>query len=158
MSANYTATITVDADVRRAFDAINDVAGWWGPITGSTAAVGDEFVFVVPGVHYSGHRVTELIPDRRTSWLVTGSHLEYIADKQEWSGSTVTFDLAEAADEGRTTITFTHEGLTPDVECYEVCSDTWGSVVRVSLKEFIETGVGRPFAPEFPAARTAAVG
>ena len=83
MTASFTTTITVNASAQEAFDAINDVAGWWGRITGSTTAVGDEFVYVVPGLHYSGFRITELEPGRRVAWLVTGSHLDFVADKQE---------------------------------------------------------------------------
>ena len=73
MTGNYTTTITVAAPPQRAFDAINDVAGWWGRITGTTTGVGDEFVYVVPGLHYSGFRVIDLEPARRVAWAVTGS-------------------------------------------------------------------------------------
>ncbi len=143
MSVDYTATITVDATPQRAFEAINDVSGWWGRITGTTTAVGDEFVYVVPGLHYSGFRITELEPGRRVSWVVTGSYLDFVPDHQEWNGTTVRFDIA-ATDDG-TAVTFTHEGLTPDGECYENCSNAWSMFIRLSLKEFIETGTGRPY-------------
>ena len=73
MSADFTATITVKTPAE-VYDAINDVAGWWGRITGTTTAEGDEFVYVVPGMHYSGFRVTELEPGRRIAWIVTGSY------------------------------------------------------------------------------------
>jgi hypothetical protein len=143
LTANYTTTITVDATPQTAFDAINDVPGWWGRITGTTTTVGDEFVYVVPRLHYSGFRVTELDPRRHIAWLVTGSYLDFIVDKQEWNGTTVQFDI-EQTQEG-TRITFTHDGLKPDVECYDVCSNAWGMFVNGSLKAFIETGVGQPY-------------
>jgi hypothetical protein len=143
MTTNFTTTITVNATPRQAFDAINDVSGWWGRITGSTTTVGDEFVYVVPGLHYSGFRVTEVVPDRRISWLVTGSYLDFIADKQEWNGTSVRFDIDEI-DEG-TRIVFSHEGLEPEVECYDLCSNAWSMFVNGSLKTFIETGEGKPY-------------
>lgn len=146
MTANFTTTFTVDAMPRQAFDAINDVSGWWGRITGSTTAVGDEFVYLVPGLHYSGFRVTEITPERRIAWLVTGSHLGFIADKQEWSGTTVRFDIDET--DAGTRITFAHEGLSPESECYDVCSNAWSTFVNGSLKAFIETGTGQPYAFE----------
>jgi hypothetical protein len=154
MTANFTTTITVDATPRDAFDAINDVPGWWGRITGSTTAVGDEFVYVVPGLHYSGFRVTELDPESHIAWLVTGSYLDFIADKQEWNGTTVRFDIDET-EEG-TRITFTHEGLEPEDECYDVCSNAWGMFVNGSLKAFIETGKGAPYSFDGDEALTAA--
>jgi hypothetical protein len=143
MTANYTTTIAVDASAQRAFDAINDVAGWWGRITGTTTSVGDEFVYVVPGLHYSGFRVTELEPARRVTWLVTGSYLDFVDEKQEWNGSTVRFEITEGED--GTTVVFTHHGLTPDDECYEICTNAWGMFVGGSLKSFIETGRGAPY-------------
>lgn len=143
MSASYTATITVAAAPRAAFDAINDVAGWWGRITGATTAVGDEFVYVVPGLHYSGFRVVDLVPERRVEWLVTGSYLDFVEDKQEWNGTTARFKIEPAGEGSR--ITFTHQGLESTHECFEICSNAWGMFIRGSLKQFIETGVGAPY-------------
>lgn len=143
MTANYTTSITVDATPQEAFDAINDVPAWWGRITGSTTAVGDEFVYLVPGLHYSGFRVTELAPKVHIAWLVTGSYLDFVTDKQEWTGTTARFDI-DATDQG-TRITFTHDGLKPEDECYELCSNAWGMFVNGSLKAFIETGTGQPY-------------
>jgi hypothetical protein len=143
MTSDYTTTITVDASPLAAFDAINDVSAWWGRITGTTTAMGDEFVYVVPGLHYSGFRVVDLEPGRRVAWLVTGSYLDFVDDKQEWNGSTVRFDIAEA--DGKTRVVFTHEGLTSDDECFDICTNAWGMFVNGSLKALIETGRGAPY-------------
>lgn len=143
MTANFTTTITVDASRQEAYDAINDVSSWWGRITGSTTAVDDEFVYVVPGLHYSGFRVTALEPARQVAWVVTGSYLDFVADKQEWNGTIVRFDIADV--DGRTQVTFTHDGLTADDDCYEVCTNAWGMFVKGSLKALIETGAGAPY-------------
>ncbi len=143
MSTDFTTTITVATTPHEAFAAINNVAGWWGTITGITTAVGDEFVYVVPGLHYSGFRVTESEPGRRIAWLVTSSYLDFVDDKQEWNGTTVAFDISESAD--GTQITFTHLGLSSDVECYEICTNAWSMFVSGSLKTFIQTGTGTPY-------------
>jgi len=143
MSENYTTTLTVAATPQQAFDAINDVAGWWGRITGTTTAVGDEFVYVVPGLHYSGFRIAAIEPGRLVEWFVTGSYLDFVDDHQEWNGTTVRFEIA-ASDEG-TTVVFTHEGLATDVPCYDTCANAWNLFVNHSLKAFIETGTGMPY-------------
>ena len=143
MTADFTRTITVDATPEAAYAAINDVAGWWGRVTGTTTAVGDEWVYVVPGLHYSGMRVTELEPARRVAWLVTGSYLSFVDDHQEWNDTVVTFDI-EQTDAG-TQVTFTHTGLEPAVECFEICSNAWSMFITGSLKDFINTGVGQPY-------------
>ena len=143
MSTNFTTTITTTATTRQAFDAINDVSAWWGRITGTTTAVGDEFVYVVPGLHYSGFRVTALEPGRAIEWLVTGSYLDFVDDAQEWNNTTVRFNIAETT--AGTQIVFTHDGLTAEGECYDVCSNAWGMFVNGSLRALLETGRGRPY-------------
>jgi len=39
---------------------------------------------------------------------------------------------------------FTHEGLVPEYECFNICSNAWGSYINGSLRSLIETGKGRP--------------
>jgi len=41
-------------------------------------------------------------------------------------------------------LTFTHVGLVPEYECFEVCSDGWGTYVGQSLRALITTGKGMP--------------
>jgi hypothetical protein len=152
MTADLTLTITVDATPEAAYAAVNDVAGWWGRITGTTTAVGNEWVYVVPGLHYSGFRVTELSPARRIAWVVTGSYLDFVVDKQEWNDTTVTFDISQG--DAGTQVTFTHAGLDPEVECYDICSNAWSMFILGSLKDFINTGVGQPYVFEASEALT----
>jgi hypothetical protein len=41
-------------------------------------------------------------------------------------------------------VRFTQVGLVPSYECYEVCSNAWGSYVTGSLRKLITTGEGQP--------------
>lgn len=151
MSENLTWTFQVDETPERAFEAINNVRGWWsGQITGSTAELGAEFSYWVPGIHYVKFRVTELAPARKVTWLALDSWLGLLNDKEEWTGTTVTFDIAEV--DGRTEVRFVHHGLVPDVECYDVCWVAWGGYITTSLRELIATGRGRPNSIESPEA------
>jgi hypothetical protein len=44
---DYTTAITVDQTAKEAFNAINNVRGWWSEeIEGSTDKLGDELTFV----------------------------------------------------------------------------------------------------------------
>ncbi|WP_426592492.1 SRPBCC family protein [Cellulomonas sp. McL0617] len=146
MSTDLTLTFTVDQTPEQAFAAINDVRGWWaGPpaptepqIEGRTDALGEEFTYVVADLHYVKFRITELVPSTRVAWLALDSELTFIANRQEWDGTTVTFDVSER--DGRTQVVFTHVGLVPEHECYDVCDDAWSSYVLGNLRRLIETG------------------
>jgi hypothetical protein len=43
---------------------------------------------------------------------------------------------------------FTHVGLVPANECYEVCADSWTTYIATSLRDFIARGSARPGAIE----------
>ena len=141
---DYTATIEIDASPEEAYQAVLDVRGWWNDaVDGPTDIVGEDFRFEVPGIHRSLIRVTELQLGRRVVWRVLENWMAFVADQREWVGSEIRFEIEPAA-AGGSTLRFTHEGLTPSEECYELCSNAWGHFIRVSLRRLIETGVGMP--------------
>lgn len=116
---------------------------WWsGRIEGDTSDVGGEFTYEVPGIHWCKFRITEVDPPRKISWLVLDSWLTFTDVKNEWTGTTVTFDIFEK--DGLTQVRFTHEGLTPKFECFELCSNAWTGYVTESLRDLILTGGGQP--------------
>ena len=143
MTENLTITFTVPQTPGEAFAAINDPRSWWsGDIEGRTEEVGDEWSYRVPELHYSAFRITELVPDRSVAWLVTDSRLSFVEDAEEWTGTTVRFEVGPVA-EG-TEVRFVHEGLSSAVECFDVCRVAWTEYVNGSLRSLIEDGAGRP--------------
>jgi len=139
---NFTTTFTVDQTPEQAFAAINDVRGWWsGEITGSTDKLNDEFTYRYEDVHYSKQRITESIPGERIVWLVLDSYLNFVEDTTEWTGTEITFEISRKGNQ--TEICFNHVGLA-EHECFDVCSNAWGTYVNGSLRSLITTGKGRP--------------
>jgi len=146
---NYTTAIVVDQTPHEAFAAINNVRGWWsGEIAGVTDALGAEFTYRVPDVHYCKMRIVELLPGKRVVWDVLDSDISYTEVKTEWTGTKISFEIS--AKGGKTEVRFTHVGLVPADECYSSCSDAWGSLIRGSLRQLIATGQDQPnlFAPK----------
>ncbi len=136
---DFTTTILVNKTPAEVYDAINHPQQWWtGEFTGSAEKLNDEFTYRYKDMHYSKQQVTEPIPGKKVVWLVTESQLNFIEDKSEWTGTKIIFELAEKDDQ--TQLHFTHEGITPDVECYSACSPAWTSLIQESLFKYITTG------------------
>jgi len=139
----YSSSYTVEQSPEEVFAAILDVRAWWtGQIEGTADELGAEFTYRHPPQHYSRQRVVELKAGRRVAWRVTRSHLSFISEPSEWTGSEIVFDIVPAA--GGTELRFTHVGLVPDVECFGACSTAWLHYINGSLRSLISTGQGLP--------------
>ncbi len=140
---NYTTSITVKESPAAVFAAINNVRGWWSEdVEGSTGMLGDVWFYHARDLHRSTLKVVEWLPNQRVAWRVLDNHFSFVADKTEWIGTTIAFDIEPVGAGAR--LTFTHVGLTPDDECYDVCHDAWGTYIRGSLKSLITSGSGQP--------------
>ena len=142
-SQNYTTTFTVDQTPQEVFAAINNVRGWWtGEIEGSTDKLGEVFNYHYADVHRSQQKVTDLVPGKKIVWHVEDANLNYTQDKAEWKGTDITFEVSKKGN--KTEIRFTHLGLVPELECFNACSNAWGSYINGSLRSLITTGKGEP--------------
>lgn len=140
-TTDFTTTITVDQSAAEVYDAINNVRGWWhGEVTGNTNQVNDVFEYQMKEFHYSKQKVVELIPNQQVVWLVTDSNLSFTSTKNEWTGTKIIFEISEVG--GKTQLTFTHQGLTPQFECYGDCSNGWTMLIHESLKSLLTSGKG----------------
>jgi hypothetical protein len=128
---NFTYNFTSSKTPGEVFQLLTDPCKWWSgfyeeTIKGKSEELNDEFTFKAGGgAHYSKQKLTELIPDKKIVWAVTDSKLTFLKDTGEWTGTRICFDISTGKD--NTEITFTHEGLVPQIECYDQCSAGWTS-------------------------------
>lgn len=140
---NFTSTIHVDQTPQEAFNAINNVRGWWSEdVEGTTDKLNGEFNYQHQDVHRCQIKVVELVPEKRVAWLVKNNYFNFTKDSTEWTGTTITFDIARNGD--KTEIHFTHIGLVPEYECYDACHAGWTHYIQKSLQALVATGTGLP--------------
>jgi hypothetical protein len=140
---DYTSTISVDQTPGQVFDAIKNIRGWWSAnIEGGTDRLGDEFTYRYKDAHECKLRIIELLPNRKIVWLVVENYFNFTRDKSEWKDTKLIFEVSRKSN--ATEIRFTHLGLVPNYECFDMCSDAWDSYIDGSLQSLIATGKGRP--------------
>ncbi|MFL5764680.1 MAG: SRPBCC family protein [Bacteroidia bacterium] len=128
---SFTYTFKTSKEAEKLYSLLLEVDQWWSGlfgenITGESRKAGDEFVFKAGGgLHDTKQKLIELIPGKKVTWEVVDSHLSFLKDTGEWTGTKISFELARAGNE--TLVTFSHDGLTPGMECYEACSGAWNS-------------------------------
>ena len=140
---NFTTTLLVNQTPKEVFNAINNVRGWWSEeIEGNADKLNAEFKYHYEDVHRCKMKIIESIPGKKVVWHVLDNYFSFTKDKSEWIGTKIIFEITEQGN--KTQLRFTHEGLVPEYECFDVCSNAWGSYINGSLRSLITTGKGKP--------------
>jgi hypothetical protein len=148
-ASDFSTAILVDQSPVEAFNAINNPRGWWSEeIKGSTNKLNAEFDYHYEDLHRSKMKITEMIPGQKVVWHVVENYFAFTKDKKEWTGTNIVFDISKKGD--KTQIRMTHQGLTPDYECFEICQDAWSTYIQKSLRNLITTGKGEPNGKDQP--------
>jgi hypothetical protein len=150
--SDFTTTLLVDQTPKQAFDAINNVRGWWSEeIEGNTSKLNDEFNYHFEDIHRCKIKITESVPGKKVEWLVLDNYFKpgifngndkSATDENEWKDTKIIFEITEK--DNKTQIRFTHLGLVPQFECFDACSSGWTHYIRESLLNLITTGKGEP--------------
>ncbi|MCL1663314.1 SRPBCC domain-containing protein [Elizabethkingia ursingii] len=140
---SYTTEFSVSQTPGECFNAIKNFRGWWSEeIEGATDKLDETFLYHYKDVHLSKLRLSEEIPDKKLVYDVLDNQFSFTENKNEWRGTKLVFEIS--GDNDKTTVKFTHDGLVPEEECYDVCTDAWGNYINNSLHHLISTGKGEP--------------
>ncbi|MDB5255885.1 MAG: hypothetical protein JWM14_580 [Chitinophagaceae bacterium] len=138
---NFQSSITVKTSAGEVLQKISQLQGWWGvQFSGHAEKQSDTFTVTMGADSFFHFTVTELISNKRLVWLVTDCNMPWYENKKEWANTKLIFDLTES--DGTTIVNFTHEGLTPDVQCYKDCAPGWTHWIETSLFSYLTTGKG----------------
>lgn len=140
---DFTSTIVVEQSPSTAFNAIKNFRAWWSEdIQGKTDQLNETFFYHYKDVHLCKIKLIEMVADKKLVYQVIENEFNFVKDKTEWVGTKLIFEIMPTGDQ--TKIVFTHEGLVPEYECYNVCNDAWSGYIQGSLKSLITTGKGKP--------------
>lgn len=141
--ADFTTAFSVNESPERTFAAITNPREWWSQeIEGRADVLGAEFRHRYKDVHHCQLKVIERVPNEKIVWRVVDNYFNFINDQTEWRGTDIIFELAAKGD--GTEVRFTHRGLVPQYECFDLCSNAWSTYINGSLRSLIATGQGQP--------------
>jgi hypothetical protein len=129
---DYQINIQAAINAREAMDKISRVSEWWAKdFTGTARKLGDAFT-VRFGESSVDFKIVEAVPDQRITWQVAHCHLPWLQNTTEWTGTSVVWEVS--ASNGPATVTMTHRGLAPGIECYDKCKRGWDFFVLLPLR------------------------
>lgn len=133
--SSYSFEIKTQRSPKELFELLLEIKKWWSgiydeTIAGTSKEVNDEFSFSAGGgMHFSKQKLIEQIPYKKIVWEVIESNLSFLDNSKEWEHTRLRFDISENPG-NKTKLTFTHEGLTPNIECYEQCTSAWSQYFK----------------------------
>ena len=150
---HYQAQIQVAAPPDASFDAVaTGMDKWWTTTTtGGLTAVGDRVTARFPPDYgFWTFEAATLEPGRRLEMICVEAHHKVEGQPkeidQEWLGTRIVWAFDPAGE--KTRITMTHEGLTPTLNCWDICLDGWNHFFKSSLKAYLDGGEPSPHAPQ----------
>ena len=149
---DYRRTISVDATPEEAYLALTTgFENWWTSCSGNFEHVGDRVRFVFPpNVSYWTFEAKTLKQNETVELECVEAYHKIVdkprASETEWLGSMAQWRIEPRG--ARTDIHFIHHGLSPDLDCYDVCEAGWNLFFADSLRAYLDTGAGKPHQPE----------
>ncbi len=144
---DFTTAITVDKSPKEVFIALTNVRGWWSEeVVGDTDRPGAVFSYHYRDAHRCRLKIVGFIPEKKIVWYVLENYFDFVKDQTEWDDTEICFDIMQKGD--KTELQFTHRGLVPGLECYDVCADAWTRCMNGSIRNLITTGTGNPHVKE----------
>ncbi|MGX5819337.1 SRPBCC family protein [Chitinophaga lutea] len=144
---DYVSNMLVDAPPAAVYQKITrGIADWWSrDFRGQSAVVGDVFT-VRFNRHHKTFRITAAVPGQLVEWTCEDALIDMpsLRNQREWINTKVSWNLEPAGDGTR--LRFTHHGLSPSLECWEVCEPGWNEFLG-SLHRLATAGKGTPFVP-----------
>ncbi|MGV3704709.1 MAG: SRPBCC family protein [Arcticibacter sp.] len=144
--SDFTTSLILKAEEDKVYDSLTrNISDWWTEIfEGSAEEVSQVFTIRFGPQVFKTMRVEELVRNEQIIWRVEDALIDLpdLVNNKEWINTRIRWNISSAP-EG-TSLRLTHQGLRPEVECYELCTSGWQSFLY-SFNKFVTTGTGTPF-------------
>ena len=146
-STSYRRQLLLSASPVTVYHAVatqQGLRGWWTETCDIATAVGGYSLFRFNRTR-KVMQIERLVPEREVRWHCLEAYIDVdrLQQKDEWVGTHIIFRLSPQAG-GKTRLDFEHVGLTPALDCFDVCNDGWNHFLA-SLQALVETGHGNPW-------------
>ncbi|GAA3634345.1 SRPBCC family protein [Flavivirga jejuensis] len=132
---NYRKQLEVNVNAKEVFSALNEnLHLWWSKTSNTEFKAGGQFTIHFENNYWWTFKIVEYTPNKELVWKCIGGEPDF---NKEWIGHVLHWKIEEQ--NGKTLINFHQVGLTPNINCYEICSTTWDHYITNSLKGFLET-------------------
>ena len=121
--------------IYQALTTDTELAKWWTKDTKGASGLDSVIQFRFSG-RGPDFKVSQLEPDRLVVWKCVGGMPE------AWFGTEISFQLIK--EEKQTIVRFRHLDWKENSDFLAHCSTKW-AIFLMSLKEYVETGKGRPY-------------
>lgn len=144
MSAdNYSKIFYTNQPTSAVFESIQNFRAWWSEeIEGHTDVLNETFFYHYKDVHLCKIKLIEKVQNEKLVYEIIDNQFSFTEDKTEWTDTKLIFEIS--TENNQTKVKFTHDGLTSEYECYDICNESWENYVGKSLFNLIETGKGNP--------------
>ncbi len=143
---NYNISVDVNTTLEAAFSAVShEIEKWWGKVDKSAAILYEEFSIFFGTTEWR-FVIADYILNEKITWrCIKAKH--YDGDRtdirEEWLGTEIIWQFKEK--NNHVAISLLHNGLTPELNCYDICESGWNYFVGTILKQYLETGIGNPY-------------
>lgn len=148
---HYHKTITTSADIETVRAALTrNISKWWTEPDQALVNIGDRAKFSFPpNRSYWSFELTQLSDTKIVLHCFDALHIHDGQPEEietEWLETTLIFTLKQTQHGNKAVvqIDFTHQGLLPELHCYEICQAGWNFFFAQSLSQYLNTGQGTP--------------
>lgn len=140
--SSYVKRFELSASVEEVYKAITTEKGiksWWTVDCDISTEIGGVHSFRFERLLFNSMKIVNLVPNEKVHWTC-------VEGWNEWKGTDVVFILRSIGTR-KTSVEFQHNGLTPSLSCYKMCSKGWDNTL-LHLQQYVEHGEANAHVPK----------